>query len=38
MTTVTATEARANFYRMIDDVADSHQPITITSQAQAMLF
>jgi prevent-host-death family protein len=32
MTTLTATEARANFYRMIDDVAISHKPILITSK------
>lgn len=32
MTTLTATQARANFYRVIDDVAISHEPILITSK------
>ena len=32
MTTVTATEARANLYRLIDDAARSHKPILITSK------
>lgn len=26
---ITATEARSNLYRLIDETADSHQPITI---------
>ncbi len=29
MTTVNATEARARLYSLIDETADSHQPITI---------
>jgi PHD/YefM family antitoxin component YafN of YafNO toxin-antitoxin module len=29
MTTLTASEARANLYRLIDQAAESHQPIHI---------
>lgn len=29
MTGITATEARSNLYRLIDETADSHQPIII---------
>lgn len=29
MTVITATEARSNLYRLIDETADSHQPIVI---------
>lgn len=29
MTTLTASEARANLYRLIDQTAESHQPIHI---------
>jgi antitoxin YefM len=32
MTTVTATEARKQLYRLIDDVADSHEPVQITGK------
>ena len=32
MTTLTATEARANLYRLIDEVADTHQPVLITGK------
>ncbi|MBD5805171.1 Antitoxin RelJ [Azoarcus sp. Aa7] len=32
MTTVTASEARANLYRLIDDAASSHEPILITGK------
>lgn len=32
MTTVTATEARTNLYRLIDEVAASHEPILITGK------
>ncbi len=28
----TASEARANLYRLIDETADSHEPILITSR------
>ncbi len=30
MPTVTATQARSKLYRLIDDIVDSHQPVTIT--------
>ncbi|HSH48416.1 MAG TPA: type II toxin-antitoxin system Phd/YefM family antitoxin [Halomonas sp.] len=29
MTAITATEARRNLYRLIDETAESHQPIVI---------
>ena len=29
MSGITATEARSNLYRLIDETAESHQPITI---------
>ena len=32
MTTVTATEARKLLYKLLDDVADSHEPIQITGK------
>jgi len=32
MTDVTATEARSNLYRLIDETAESHQPVTITGK------
>ena len=32
MTTLTATEARANLYRVIDEAAESHIPVIITSK------
>lgn len=32
MTTLTATEARTNLYRVIDEVAESHQPLLITGK------
>ncbi len=32
MTTITATEARARLYRLIDEIAHSHEPITITGK------
>lgn len=31
-TTITATEARANLYRLIDQTAESHQPIRIAGK------
>jgi antitoxin YefM len=38
MTTLTASEARANFYRLIDQVAESHKPILISGKrANAIL-
>jgi len=32
MSSITATEARANLYRLIDEAADSHQPLLITGK------
>ncbi len=32
MTTITATDARKILYKLLDDVADSHEPIQITSK------
>lgn len=32
MTAITATEARANLYRLIDEAASSHQPLLITGK------
>jgi antitoxin YefM len=37
-TVLTASEARANLYRIIDEAADSHEPISITGKrANAVL-
>ncbi len=39
MTTITASEARANLYRLIDDTSSSHEPILITGKrANAVLL
>lgn len=32
MSSITATEARANLYRLIDEAAESHQPLLITGK------
>lgn len=32
MSTITASEARANLYRLIDEAAESHQPLLITGK------
>lgn len=32
MTTITATEARRLLYKLLDDVADSHEPIQISGK------
>jgi len=32
MPTLTASEARANFYRLMDQAAESHEPITISGK------
>lgn len=32
MSTLTASEARANLYRLMDEAAESHQPIHITGK------
>jgi prevent-host-death family protein len=39
MTTLTATEARANLYKLLDEVAETHEPILITGKrANAVLI
>lgn len=39
MATLTATEARSKLYKLIDDAAESHKPITITGKrANAVLL
>jgi antitoxin YefM len=32
MSTITASEARANLYRLIDEAASSHQPVLISGK------
>ncbi|MEW5893430.1 MAG: type II toxin-antitoxin system Phd/YefM family antitoxin [Pseudomonadota bacterium] len=32
MSTITASEARSNLYRLMDDAAQSHEPILITGK------
>ena len=32
MTTITATEARKNLYRLLDQVSDTHEPVQITGK------
>ena len=32
MTTLTATEARANLYKLIDDASANHEPVVITGK------
>lgn len=39
MTSITATEARKQLYKLLNDVADSHEPVQITSKrGNAMLI
>ena len=39
MTTISATEARAKMYRLIDEITANHEPITITGKrANAVLI
>ena len=37
MTGITATEARSNLYRLIDETAESHQPIVTVSYTHLTL-
>ena len=37
-TTLTATEARANLYRLIDQTAESHQPIRIAGKRSSAVL
>jgi antitoxin YefM len=38
MTVLTASEARANLYRLIDQAADSHQPIVIAGKRSSAVL
>lgn len=38
MPTLTASEARANLYRLIDEAAESHQPITISGKRSSAVL
>ncbi len=39
MTTMTATEARANLYKLLDSLAEAHEPVLITGKrANAVLI
>lgn len=38
MTTLTASEARANLYRLMDETAASHQPITISGKRSSAVL
>ncbi len=38
MLTLTASEARANLYRLIDEAAESHQPIVISGKRSSAVL
>ncbi len=38
MITITATNARKQFYKLLDDVADSHEPIQITGKRGSVVL
>ena len=38
MTTLTASEARANLYRLIDQTAESHEPIIISGKRSSAVL
>jgi len=38
MTTMTATEARKQLYSLLDDVADSHQPVQIAGKRHSAVL
>ncbi len=38
MPTLSASDARANLYRLMDQAAESHQPITITGKRHAAVL
>ena len=38
MTTITATEARKQLYSLLDDVADSHEPIQIAGRRNSAVL
>ncbi len=37
-TTLTASEARASLYRLIDEAADNHQPVVITGKRNSAVL
>ena len=38
MTSITATEARKQLYALLDDIADSHEPIQITGKRHSAVL
>ncbi|MCP5161190.1 MAG: type II toxin-antitoxin system Phd/YefM family antitoxin [Hahellaceae bacterium] len=38
MNTLTASEARANLYRLLDQASETHQPITITGKRNSAVL
>jgi prevent-host-death family protein len=38
MDTLTASEARANLYRLLDQATETHQPITITGKRNSAVL
>ena len=38
MTTISATEARKRLYKLIDDIADSHEPVQITGRRSSAVL
>jgi prevent-host-death family protein len=38
MTTMTATEARKHLYNLLDDVADSHEPVQIAGKRHSAVL
>jgi len=38
MTTITATKARQNLYRLVDEVSDSHEPIHISGKRHSAVL
>lgn len=38
MTTLTASEARASLYRLLDQTSETHQPVTITGKRNSAVL
>ena len=38
MTTITATNARKNLYRLVDEVSESHEPVHISGKRNAAVL
>jgi antitoxin YefM len=38
MTTLTATEARKRLYRLVNDIADSHEPVQIVGKRKSVVL